>query len=113
MIGVSVAIIALILVLAFMFVRSGKRAGALFALPLISVSAFHLIGWAIYKLLVKSELPTAALHITIDSVGLAVGLILCWVLARAIDLKPMRYVYFTCCAVFLTAMLYAYIGALL
>lgn len=113
MIGVSVAIVSLILVLAFMFVRAGKRAGAMFALPLISVSTFHLIGWAVYKLLVKSELSTAALHITIDSVGLAVGLILCWILARAIDIKTMRYVYFVCCAVFLTAMLYAYIGYLL
>lgn len=113
MIGVSIAIVALILVMAFMFLRSGRRAGALFALPLISVSTFHLLGYAAYKLLVKSELPTVSLQITIDAVGLAVGLVLCWVLARAIDLKILRYTYFACCAVFLTAMFYAYVNYLL
>lgn len=113
MIGISFAIVVLILGLAFMFLRSGRRAGALFALPLISVSAFHLIGWAVYKLLVKSEVPTATLHITIDAVGLAAGLLLCWILARAIDPKNLRYSYFAFCAVFLVAMFCAYTNYLL
>lgn len=96
-----------------MSLRAGRRAGALFALPLVSVSLFHLLGWAVYKALVESKFPTAALHITIDAIGLAAGLILCWILARAIDLKRLRYAYFACCAVFLTAMFYAYVNYLL
>lgn len=96
-----------------MSLRAGRRGGALLTLPLVSVSASHLVGWAVYKALIKSEFPTEALHITIDAVGLAIGLILCWGLARKIDLKRLRYTYFACCAIFLVAMFYAYANYLL
>lgn len=109
MIGISIAIIALILALVFMFLRAGRRAGALFALPLISVSAFHVLGWAIGKAFAEPVMP----NIISDAAGLAAGLLLCWILARAIDLKRLRYGYFVCCAVFLIAMFYAYVNYLL
>lgn len=110
MVGQSFAIIAVILVMSFMFLRAGRRAGAIFALPLISVSAFHLIGYAIHKMLVQSELPTVSLHIAIDAAGLLVGVVLCWILSRAITVKKLRYVYFISCAVFLAALTIAYVN---
>lgn len=112
MIGQSFAIVAVILVMSFMFLRTGRRAGALFALPLVSVSAFHLLGYAVYKMLVQSELPTQSLHVALDVAGLIVGLTLCWILARAINVKKLRYVYFISCAVFLTALTMVYINVL-
>lgn len=113
LIGQSSAIIAVILVMSFMFLRSGRRAGALFALPLISVPLFHLVGVAVYRFLVQSEFPTAALHIGIDITGLVLGLVLCGILARAISVKRLSNVYFICCAVFQGALATAYILHLL
>lgn len=110
MISQSFAIIAIILVMSFMFLRTGRRAGALFALPLVSVSTFHLLGYAVHKVLVQSELPTQSLHIALDVAGLAVGLTLCWILARAINVKKLRYVYFISCAVFMAALTIVYIN---
>lgn len=110
MVGQSFAIIVIILVMAFMFLRAGRRAGALFTLPLISVSVFHLIGVAIHHVFSKSALPTVGLHMAMDLLGLAVGLILCWILSRAINPKKLRWAYFCSCAVFLALLTVAYIN---
>lgn len=110
MVGQSFAIIAVILVMSFMFLRSGRRAGAIFALPLISVSVFHLIGFAVHRMFVQSELPTSSLHVALDMAGFFVGALLCWILSRAILVKKLRYVYFISCTVFLAALTVAYIN---
>lgn len=108
MIAQSFAIIAVILVMAFMFLRTGRRAGALFTLPLISVSAFHLLGYAIYWVFVASPISAEYLHVALDVFGLVVGTMLCWILSRAINVKKLRYVYFLSCFVFLALLTIAY-----
>lgn len=112
MVGQSFAIIVIILVMAFMFLRTGRRAGALFTLPLISASVFHLIGVGIHHIFSQSALPTLGLHMAVDILGLAVGLVLCWVLSRAINPKKLRWAYFCSCAVFLALLTAAYINYL-
>jgi len=109
MIGQSFAIIILILVMMFMFLRAGKRTGAVFTLPLVSVPLFHLLGFAVQRPFIQSGLPTVGLHITMDVIGLSCGLFTCWVLSRAIGVKKLRYTYFLSCAMFLSALAAAYI----
>lgn len=112
MVGQSFAIIVVILVTAFMFLRTGRRAGALFTLPLISVSVFHLIGVAVHRIFLNSALPTIGLHMAMDILGLVVGAVLCWILSRAIRPSKLRLVYFCSCAVFLALLTTAYINFL-
>lgn len=109
MIGQSLAIIAVILVMVFMFLRTGRRVAAIFVLPLTSVSVFHLIGAAVYRLLVASEYPTMTLYCGIDLAGLLVGAILCIIFSRLIAVKRLRAVYLIFSLVFLTALCIAYI----
>ena len=109
MIGQSFAIIILILVMSFMFLRAGKRAGAVFALPLISVSLFHLLAYALQRPFMQTALPVKGLHVAMDIIGLLAGLWCCLRLSRAISVKKLRHTYFAGCAVFLTALAAAYI----
>lgn len=109
MVGQSFAIIVLILIMSFMFLRAGKRAGMLFALPLISVSLFHLLGFAVSHIFAKSTASAAGIHVTADVTGLFTGLLFCLILSRAIGVKKLRYTYFAGCALFLTALAAAYI----
>jgi len=109
MIGQSFAIIILILVMSFMFLRSGKRAGAVFALPLITVPLFHLLGYAVYRPFLGSGISIVGFHVAMDTAGLLCGLLACWILSRAIGVKKLKYTYFAGCATFLSALAAAYI----
>lgn len=109
MIGQSLAIIAVIMVMVFMFLRSGRREITFFVLPLISVSLFHLLGAAVYRWLAESEFSTMTLYCAIDIAGLIAGILSCAFLSRAIVNKRIRIVYLVCCVVFLTALTVAYV----
>lgn len=100
MVGESLAIIAVILVMAAMLARAGKHVFAAFTLPLISIPAFHLLG-AMFRL--------SGWMALLDVVGLAVGLGLCVLFARAFRSKKARYGYLVFCVVFLVALLAAYL----
>lgn len=109
MIAQSFAIIAVILVMSFMFLRTGRRAAAIFALPLISVSVFHLLGYAAHWAFVAGGFPARYLHVALDVAGFAAGTVICWILSRAIAVKKLRYVYFFSCVIFLALLSVAYV----
>lgn len=109
MVGESLAIIAVILVMAAMSVRSGKRELALLTLPLTSVSLFHLLGAVMYKALRNSMLPLRMLFSIIDIAGLLAGAVLCVVLSRSIRTRRGRWAYLVFTLFFLAALTVAYL----
>ncbi|MCL2035648.1 MAG: hypothetical protein FWG94_13100 [Oscillospiraceae bacterium] len=109
MIGQSFAIIILILVMSLMFLRSGKRTGAVFALPLISVPLFHLLAYAVYRPLMGGVISIVGFHVAMDAAGLWCGILSSLILSRAIGLKKLRYTYFAGCTAFSSALAAAYI----
>lgn len=100
MIGESFAIIAVILVLAAMIARSGRRLFSAFTLPLISIPALHLIGAA---------LRVGPSLYLLDIAGLVVGLVLCFLCSRAFRSRKARMGYFAFCCFFLVALEIAYL----
>ena len=110
MVGQSVAIIAVILVMLFMFMRAGKRSGAVFALPLLIVPGFHLLGAAIHRAMAGSGFWPL---IIIDCAGLLLGSALCGILSRAIKPRRLRWAYLALCLVFQAALTYVYVLFLL
>jgi hypothetical protein len=108
LIGQSFAIIAVILVMIFMFLRGGRKAGALFSLPLLSVPLLHLTGMAL-RILAPDAFTSLVLNMAFDIAGFCLGAVTCWIMARAITVKRLRYAYFVSCAVFLGLLAAAYI----
>ena len=113
MVGQSFAIIAVILVMSFMFLRAGRRGGALLTVPLVCVPLFHLAGTAVHRIPVSKDYATITLLCTIDIIGLAVGIAFCAIVSKGIVMKKMRLVYFVSCTIFLVALTAAYILFLL
>lgn len=109
MIGQSVAIVAVILVMLFMFMRAGKRSGAVFAMPLLCVPWFHLLGMGVHRAIGGSFTP----QIVIDCVGFLLGACLCAILSRAIAPRRLRWAYLALCIIFQAALALIYILFLL
>ncbi len=105
MLAQSLAIVALILVMSFMFLRAKKAAWAILALPLLSVSLFYLLGFAFYSTF-GGELSRVMLKAT--GAGLVFGIICCALLMRAIPVKKLRLMYMVGCVLFLIALAIAY-----
>ncbi len=105
----SLAIIAVILVMIFMFLRGGRKAGALFSLPLLSVPVFHLTGRAVQSFFAGEEFQVFAVNAAFDIGGFVLGAVLCWIMARAILSRRIKYAYFVTCAVFMGLLAAAYI----
>jgi hypothetical protein len=92
----------------FMFLRGGRKAGALFSLPLLSVPLLHLTGMAL-RVLTPDAFTRLVLNVAFDIAGFCLGAIVCWIMARAITVRRLRYAYFASCAVFLGLLSAAYI----
>jgi hypothetical protein len=108
LVGQSIAIIAVILVMIFMFLRGGRKAGALFSLPLLSVPLLHLTGMVL-RPLAPDAFMGLVLGVAFDIAGFCLGAVTCWVMARAITVRRLRYAYFASCAVFLGLLAAAYV----
>ena len=108
MLGESLAIIVVILVLAFMAIRSGKLVLAGLTVPLISLSMLHLIGEGVAQLLRVSPDNRLTLFLGAHTVGLLLGLCLCALASRTIAVRRIRsfYLLFTC--LFLLGLFTAY-----
>lgn len=100
MVGESLAIVAVIFVMAAMLARAGKHVFAAFTMPLISIPVVHLIG-VVFRLQSWMAL--------LDVIGLLVGLGLCFLLSRAFRSKKARVGYLVFCGIFLVALLAAYL----
>jgi hypothetical protein len=92
----------------FMFLRGGRKAGALFSLPLLSVPLLHLTGAAL-RVLTPDAFTTLVLNVAFDIAGFCLGTVVCWIMARAITVRRLRYAYFASCAVFLGLLAAAYV----
>ena len=108
MIGQSFAIITVIFVMISVFLRAGRKAGALFTLPLLSVPLLHLTGRAL-QMLAPDNYASLVLNVAFDIAGFLLGAVLCWIMARAITVRRLRYAYFATCAIFLGLLAAAYI----
>lgn len=100
MVGMSVAIIAVILALAAMIARSGRRMFSAFTLPFISIPVLHLVGTALRM--------SGRLHL-FDIAGLVIGLLLSFLFSRAFRAQRSKLFYFVFCCCFLVALLVAYL----
>lgn len=100
MVGISLAIIAVILVLAAMIARTGRRVFSAFTLPLISIPVMYLVGAA---------LRMGSRLYLFEIAGLIIGLILCFLFSRAFRSPRARVGYFAFCCFFLVALLIAYL----
>lgn len=100
MVGESLAIIAVILVMAVMLARRGRQGFALLCLPLLGVSLLHVTG---------SFLQLHSLLILFDVIGLALGFILCIILSKGFATRRGRGAYLLFSGVFMAALLLSYI----
>jgi len=107
MVGESLAIIAVILIMAFMFMRSQKKTFGVLVLPLISISLFHLIGRLLHPVLGRA-LERNVFLFGSDVVGLIVGVVLCVLLSRGIPTRKGRSAYVAFSGFFLLALTGAY-----
>jgi hypothetical protein len=108
LIGQSFAIVSVILVMILMFLRGGRKAGALFSLPLLSVPLLHLTGMAL-RMLMPDAFSALVLNVAFDVAGFCFGSVICWIMARAITVRRLRFAYFASCAVFLGLLAAAYV----
>lgn len=99
MVGESLAIIAVIVVLAAMLARRGTGFFAAVTLPLISVPLFHLIGTVVLR---------RRYVLACEIAGLVVGLVLCYLFSRALPQKRSRWGYLLFCWTFTVALAVAY-----
>lgn len=104
MVGESLAIIAVILVMAAMVARSGRHLFSALTLPLITIPVFHLVGSMVGP---RSWLPV------LDGVALLMGCALCVFFSRSIVSKRGRKGYLLFCVAFMVALLIAYLKYLL
>lgn len=99
MIGESLAIIAVILVLAAMLAKSGRHIFAAFTLPLVSVPIFYLIG---------SFTGSYLQHNILNIIGFLLGAGLCVLSSRLFRSRRSRTAYLLFCILFMAALLLAY-----
>lgn len=95
----SLAILAVILVMAAMFARSGRRIFSAFTLPLCSIPLFHIVG-RVFRL---SNIAV------LDIAGFVVGVLLCLLFSKAFEQKRSRVGYLVFCCAFMAALLVAYL----
>lgn len=99
MVGESLAIIAVIVVMAFMAARRGKRLFAMITLPLTSIPVLYLLSWVL-------RLNSLPFIIT----GLIAGVFVCGFFSRGFTGSPYgRAGYLVFCVVFLVALFLAYL----
>lgn len=102
------AIVAVILVMAFMFLRAKRKFFAVMVLPLVSIPLFHIIGRMTFELFRFMDVELNVFLCMADLVGLLVGAVLCLVLSRGFPGGKGRAAYLVCCGVFLLALTGAY-----
>lgn len=99
MVGETLAIIAVILVLAAMMARSGRIIFSAITLPLISLPVLHLVG---------TLLKLGAAVIYFDIIGLLFGIILCFVFSKAFRTRGAQIIYLSSCGIFTIALFISY-----
>lgn len=98
MVGESLAIIAVIIVLAVMVARRGKHRFAAITLPLVSIPALHLVGRALRM----NSLPW-------NIAGLLIGVALCILSSRKFsESRSVSVAYLFFCLFFLIGLFIAY-----
>jgi hypothetical protein len=105
----SLAVIAVILVMAGIFVRAGKKAVAVLCLPLISVPVFYLPARGLYNLLAISALSLPVFSLCLVFAGVVLGSTLCGALSRMIPTRKGKTGYLTFSLVFQIAISIGYV----
>lgn len=104
----SLAIIALILVMAWIFIRTRKKAVAILTLPLISVPIFYLPSSGIYRITGISAFPFQTFALCMVFAGSAVGLGICALLSRMVPTRRGKTGYMCFCLIFQIAIAIGY-----
>jgi hypothetical protein len=101
MVGESLAIAAVIVIMAFMLARAGRQGFAVLALPLLGVPVLHLIGGLI---------PPMAQYVRVfDLAGLAIGVTLSVVLSGTFRRRRARVGYIALVSIFLAVLTVGYL----
>lgn len=100
MVGVSLAIIVLMIVLAVMLARAGRQIIAAFTAPLVSIPVLHLVS-VLLRMPHRADMFAA--------VGLVVGVALSVLFARAFRTAKARRGYVFGSSLFLAALFIAYL----
>ena len=111
--GESLAVIAVILVMAAMFVRARKKAIAVLTLPLISVPCFYLLATGIFKLARTTGITWHAVIIGMIIGGVVLGAAACSLLSVMIPTRRGKTGYLTFCLIFQVAIAIGYMINLL
>lgn len=115
MIGESVAIIAVLLCIIVVFVRSGHADYAISILPILMVPATHIAGLPLAQLLQKTVL-VSQLYVArcfIDIIGLAVCCLLIAIFSVKIKNGKNKKLYIALCSLYCVALTCVYVYNLL
>lgn len=96
------AIILIIVLVAAVYMRAGKKGIAFSVLPVISVPVFHCIAWLVcsnFLSKVSSVEQVNMVYIIFDIVGLGIGLLLCGLCANGFK-KKTAVIYLSTVALF-------------
>lgn len=101
MIGECWAIIAVVLITAYTFVRAHKNSSAGATLPLMIVPFVHILSGGLTRLLLGFiHLPAVYLTMAINTAGLVVACLLIGGISRCITSKAIRRMYLIVCGGF-------------
>jgi|GEM_PF-1331843 len=98
-----VAIIVVITIMIFAFLRAKRYAFAIAVTPTLSVPIFHLIGFLVSPQIQKlaDSLLRHRIHISIDVLAAALGCLLLGVFGHYIQSKKTRTYFLVCCSIFI------------
>jgi hypothetical protein len=107
--GESLAIIAVILLMAGIFLRTKRKGLALLSLPLIAVPVFHLATLAVHPIFRSMGYGTQSLNMGLIIIGVVAGSAACSLLSRIITSRRGQNVYLVFSLLFQVAIAVGYI----